>query len=82
MAASTMPMARLNVGQSARIHGFSESCPPEIRHRLASLGFIHGTTVCRMRRAPLGDPSVYRVMDYEICFRRHEADFIECDVAS
>ena len=32
-----------------------------------------------MRRAPLGDPVVYRVTDYELCLRRHEARIIQVE---
>ena len=32
-----------------------------------------------MRRAPLGDPVVYRVADYELCLRRHEARIVRVE---
>lgn len=41
--------------------------------RLASLGFRPGTDVTCVRRAPMGDPMVYRLRSYEICLRRREA---------
>jgi ferrous iron transport protein A len=46
---------------------------------MVSLGFVPGATVAKIRRAPLGDPCVYRVMDYQMCLRAHEADYIECE---
>jgi ferrous iron transport protein A len=30
-----------------------------------------------IRRAPLGDPTIYRVQDTELCLRRQEALLIE-----
>ena len=33
-----------------------------------------------LRRAPLGDPVVYRVADYELCLRRHEARMVHVEV--
>jgi ferrous iron transport protein A len=30
-----------------------------------------------IRRAPLGDPTIYRVHDTELCIRRREARLIE-----
>ena len=46
---------------------------PAVVSRLASLGFRPGTDVECVRRAPLGDPTVYRLRSYEICLRRREA---------
>jgi ferrous iron transport protein A len=41
--------------------------------RLEDLGFTPGTVVQVVRRAPLKDPVIYRVMDYEVCLRRAQA---------
>jgi ferrous iron transport protein A len=41
--------------------------------RLADLGFTPGTVVRVVRRAPLRDPVLYRVKDYEVCLRRAQA---------
>jgi ferrous iron transport protein A len=41
--------------------------------RLGDLGFTPGAVVEVVRRAPLRDPVVYRVKDYEICLRRAQA---------
>jgi ferrous iron transport protein A len=30
-----------------------------------------------LRRAPMGDPTIYRVLDTELCIRRREARLIE-----
>ena len=43
------------------------------------MGFIPGRVVTPLRRAPLGDPVVYRVTDYELCLRRHEARIIQVE---
>lgn len=47
-----------------------------VAHRLASLGFRPGTEVQCVRKAPLGDPFVYRLRSYEVCLRRREAAYI------
>ena len=41
--------------------------------RLADLGFTAGTVVQVLRRAPLRDPVIYRVKDYDVCLRRAQA---------
>ncbi|NDK91134.1 ferrous iron transport protein A [Gordonia desulfuricans] len=74
----TTPLADLPISASARILGFTDTCPDAVRRRLAGLGFVPGIEVVKMRRAPLGSPCVYRVMSYEICLRAREAAYIEC----
>ncbi|MFE1290313.1 ferrous iron transport protein A [Streptomyces sp. NPDC058751] len=46
---------------------------PGTARRLRALGFTPGTVVEVVRRAPLRDPVVYRVKDYEVCLRRAQA---------
>jgi ferrous iron transport protein A len=45
--------------------------------RLADLGFTVGTVVQVVRRAPLRDPVIYRVKDYEVCLRRAQAACVQ-----
>ena len=40
-------------------------------------GRITGLAATPLRRAPMGDPVVYRVSDYELCLRRQEARLIQ-----
>ncbi len=42
--------------------------------RLLDLGLVPGTSVLVLRRAPLGDPSVYELRGYQLCLRRSEAE--------
>ncbi|BCJ50191.1 hypothetical protein Asp14428_16660 [Actinoplanes sp. NBRC 14428] len=46
---------------------------PSVATRLADLGFTAGSVVEVVRRAPLRDPVIYRVKDYELCLRRAQA---------
>lgn len=41
--------------------------------RLEDLGFVPGTRVRALRRAPLGDPTLYEVRGTQLCLRRSEA---------
>ena len=40
--------------------------------RLADLGFLPGTTVRVVRRAPLGDPTIYELRGTQLCLRKRE----------
>jgi ferrous iron transport protein A len=56
--------------------GVADGAPGETVRRLADLGFTEGTEVRIVRRAPLRDPIVYRVCDYDICLRRAQAKYL------
>ena len=74
-------LSDLRLGTSARVIGLQEDTAEDpISQRLSNLGFVPGRTVTPLRRAPLGDPVVYRVADYELCLRRHEARMVHVEV--
>lgn len=47
-----------------------------LARRLQDLGLIPGRAITARRRAPLGDPTVFQVADYELCLRRRDADLV------
>jgi len=70
-------LADLAPGAGAEIVAFDPAIPDDVANRLRHLGFRPGTRVTKLRTAPLGDPSVYRLLGYDTCLRRHEAAQIE-----
>jgi ferrous iron transport protein A len=54
----------------------SVDLPEEISHYLAHLGFLPGTEVEVLRRAPAGDPRVYRIDGVEVGLRNETARHI------
>ena len=50
--------------------------PEEVSHYLAHLGFLPGTSVEILRRAPAGDPRVYRIDGVEVGLRNETAKHI------
>lgn len=44
-----------------------------VARRLADLGVRSGITVECLRRAPLGDPSVFELCGYQLCLRKSES---------
>ena len=74
-------LSDLRLGTSCRVVGLQEDTADDpIAKRLSNLGFVPGRTVTPLRRAPLGDPVVYLVADYELCLRRHEARMVQVEV--
>ena len=50
--------------------------PEEVGNYLAHLGFLPGTQVEVLRRAPAGDPTVYRIDGVEVGLRSETASHI------
>jgi len=67
-------LAALAPGHSACVVAVDGSCPES--ERLLDLGFVPGTRVDVLKRAPLGDPVVYGLRGYRICLRASEANLI------
>lgn len=65
--------ADLTGGESAPQVGMAPDAPLAVARRLFDLGFTPGAMIERLRRAPLGDPTVYRVDGIEVALRRREA---------
>jgi Fe2+ transport system protein FeoA len=70
----SVTLARLPVGSAGVIVAVEDGSP--IGARLLDLGFVPGTAVRPLRRAPLGDPTVYEVRGTQLCLRRSEAERI------
>jgi len=45
-----------------------------IAHRLNDLGVREGARIEVIRRAPLGDPTVFELCGYQLCLRRSESE--------
>lgn len=50
-----------------------------IARRLDDLGLRQGVVVEVVRRAPLGDPTVYELHGYQLCLRRTESERVDVD---
>jgi ferrous iron transport protein A len=69
-------LSELSIKQSAKIARISAK-NPRYRQQLLALGLTPGTKVTLLRVAPLGDPMVLKVRDFEFSLRRSEADLID-----
>jgi ferrous iron transport protein A len=66
------PLSALAPGTDAVIVALTASGP--MMRRLQDLGLLPGTRVRAIRRAPLGDPTVYELRGYRLCLRLRESD--------
>ncbi|MDK1027534.1 MAG: FeoA family protein [Actinomycetota bacterium] len=63
----------IEIGDSAVVIGFTAIAPAR---RFLEMGFVPGTTVRALRRAPLGDPIEFAVMGGRIAMRATDASMI------
>jgi ferrous iron transport protein A len=69
-----MALSEIEVGASAVVD--SLELPHDVLDHLMHLGFLPEATIDVLRRAPAGDPTVYRVEGAEIALRRETARHI------
>lgn len=70
-----LSLAQLPAGASGRV--LRVDAPGALGGRLADLGFLPGTPVACLRRAPLGDPRLYEIRGVQLCLRREDAERIQ-----
>lgn len=75
---STLTLDTLTAGQTARVVRISGQ---SIGRRLLDLGFIPGTPVRCVRKAPAGDPTAYAVRGAVVALRRGDAALVEVALA-
>ncbi len=69
-----MTLSELEVGQTAKIKGFSDH---EMSLRLLEMGCLPGEQVEVCNISPLGDPIAIHVSGYKLSLRRKEASTIQ-----
>jgi ferrous iron transport protein B len=68
-------LSELENGESAtitKVRGYGA-----FRKRITEMGFVSGTQVKSIKKAPLQDPAEYELMGYRVSLRRSEAQLIE-----
>ena len=75
--ASTRKLSDLRPGDEATIRSVNPDSP--IAQRLLDLGLLPRTPVRALRRAPLGDPTVFEFRGYRLRLRHNEAEQIEIE---
>ena len=66
-----MTLDHLGIGREGVIVAIDARDPAG--RRLADLGLVPKTRIRALRRAPLGDPTVYELRGYRLCLRMGEA---------
>ncbi len=74
-----MSMAELDVGQPGEVTRVAGE--DAITIRLLEMGFVPGTRVRLVKRAPFGDPLEFQVRGYHISIRAAEAARVEISLS-
>lgn len=77
MVKMPVTLADLNLGQRARIRDIESSSP--LGRRLLDLGFVPGTSVVAIRRAPFGDPIAVMIRGSLYGLRQNEARLVHIE---
>jgi ferrous iron transport protein A len=67
-------LSELKVGETGVL--IALDLPESVQNHLMHMGFVPDALVTALRRAPAGDPTVYRIDGMEIALRRETADSI------
>lgn len=73
---TVVTLDRAAVGTRVQVTGLRERASA-VGQRLSDLGLLPGTAVDVLRRAPLGEPTVFELRGYQLCLRRREAALVE-----
>lgn len=72
-AADATTLDQVACGEDVILRAFDEAMPVATARRLFDLGFVPGRAITVVRKAPLRDPIVFRVCDYEVALRTAQA---------
>lgn len=78
MVRTTTCLADLPEGQVATIRDIEIDSPTA--QRLLDLGFIPGTKIRAIKKAPMGDPTTFEIRGYQMGLRRSESELIDVEV--
>ena len=80
MIANTICLADLQENQSGIITSIDTKSATA--QRLLDLGFVPGTPIKALKRAPMGDPTTFEIRGYQLGLRRSESEIIEVEIQS
>ena len=73
MTTGTIPLGQLGLGATGIVVGYGSEVGVR---RFVEMGFVPGTQITAMRKAPLGDPVEYAVMGSRVAIRRGDANLV------
>lgn len=78
MVRTTYSLADLPEGSTGTIRDIDALSPTA--RRLLDMGFVPGTPIKAIKRAPMGDPTTYEIRGYLVGLRRTESALIDVEI--
>ena len=78
MVRTTVSLSDLPEGSTATIRDIDASSPTS--QRLLDMGFVPGTPIRAVKRAPMGDPTTFEIRGYQVGLRRSESGLIDVEI--
>ena len=78
MVRTTLSLSELPEGKSGTIRDIDSQSPTS--QRLLDLGFVPGTPIKAIKRAPMGDPTTFEIRGYQVGLRRSESSLIDIEL--
>jgi len=76
MLQQLVSLLELKIGEMVRIVGYCATTSP-LRQQLLAMGFVPGTLIRLVRRAPFGDPLELECRGYTLTIRQEDAAFLQ-----
>ncbi len=80
MVRSTLSLSDLPEGKSGTIRDIDSQSPTS--QRLLDLGFVPGTMIRAIKKAPMGDPTTFEIRGYQVGLRRSESSLIRIELTA
>ncbi len=78
MVRTTVILSDLPEGSTATIRDIDTLSPTA--QRLLDMGFVPGTPIRAVKRAPMGDPTTFEIRGYQVGLRRSESALIDVEI--
>lgn len=78
MVIATLNLADLPEGQTGTIRDIDALSPTS--QRLLDMGFVPGTLIRAIKKAPMGDPTTFEIRGYQVGLRRSESVLIQVEL--
>lgn len=78
MVRTTLTLTDLPEGSSGTIRDIDASSPTS--QRLLDMGFVPGTPIKALKRAPMGDPTTFQIRGYQVGLRKTESVLIDVEI--
>ncbi|MDD2999410.1 MAG: hypothetical protein EOM80_01695 [Erysipelotrichia bacterium] len=78
MVRTTVSLAELPEGHTGTIRDIDAASPTS--QRLMDMGFVPGTQIRAIKKAPMGDPTTFEIRGYQVGLRRSESILIDVEL--